>query len=242
MEKYTCLIVDDEQDAIDYLETLVAEECPTLKTVATATSSKEALKSYFKTLPDLIFLDIQIDEKNGFDILQELYHTKLKPHIIFVTAYNHYAIEAFKTNALDYLLKPVAPEELRNAVQKFMDYKAIENQQQRIEKFINQFPQKIRFNTRTGFILLHTNDILYCEADRNYTKVFTSLNTFEIVSGNLSEIEKKLNKKDFWRISRSVLANSRYLVEVDRKQKAAYLRYQGQSFQLPVSLKMIKML
>lgn len=241
-ELYTYMIVDDEPEAIDLLSALMKENCTDLKLVATAASSAEAKKQYFNTLPDLLFMDIQIDEQNGFEIINELYHKKLNPHIIFVTAFNQYAVEAFKTSAVDYLLKPVDENELKAAVEKFIKLKNTENQQAQIEKLINLFPQKIRFNTRTGFILLNSREILYCEADRNYTKIFTSREKYELVSVNLSTVEEKLPNGLFWRISRSCIVNSEHVISVDRKKKNCVLNDNFVKFELPASAKMLKRL
>ena len=241
-EHYTYMIVDDEPDAIDLLSVLIRENYTNLKLVATANSSADAKKMYFSNLPDLLFMDVQIDEKNGFDIIKDIYHKKLNPHIIFITAFNEYAIEAFKTNAVDYILKPVDANELNDAIEKFIRLKNSENQQNQIEKLINLLPQKIRFNTRTGFILVNTNEILYCEADRNYTKIFMSRENYELVSVNLATVEEKLPKGLFWRISRSCIVNSEHVISVDRKKKICVLNDNRGNFELPASAKMLKRL
>jgi len=242
MEQYTCMIVDDEQDAIDYLATLVEENCPQLKIVATATGSGEAVKKYFRKLPDLLFLDIEVDEKNGFEILKEIYREKLKPYTVFVTAFNKYAIDAFKANALDYLMKPCNPEDLKNAVQKFFSSKEKDLQYLSIRKLISGETQKIRFNTRTGFILLHPDEIIYCEADRNYTKIYTSPEKFELVSMNLAAVERKLNSVKFWRISRSILVNSEFIKRIDRIQNKCIVEKDDSLIELTGSKSLLKKL
>jgi two-component system, LytTR family, response regulator len=135
------MIVDDQPDAVDYMTTLIDENCPCLKVIATANSSATAKIRYLKFLPDLLFPDIEIDEQNGFGIIQDIYRENLSPYVIFVTAYNQYAIEAFKTKAIDYLLKPVDAEELKNAVARFIQLKDNENQAGRLKELIRQFPQ-----------------------------------------------------------------------------------------------------
>jgi two-component system, LytTR family, response regulator len=240
MEHYTCIIIDDEQDAIDCLATLIKENCQNLKIVATATSSEEAIKKYFQKLPDLLFLDIEVDEKNGFEILNEIYRDKLKPYTVFVAAFNRFAIDAFKANALDYLMKPCNPEDLKSAVQKFIYAKEKDLQYSRIQALLAGKKQKIRFNTRTGFILLGFDEILYCEADRNYTKIFLTPENYQIVSINLAEVEKKLSASGFWRISRSTLANPEFITEINRKQKKVVLNWQNLIINLVASSDMLK--
>jgi two-component system LytT family response regulator len=239
---YTCMVVDDEQDAIDYLLSLIHENCPFLKVVATANRSADAAKKYFKTFPDLVFLDIEVDEKNGFEIIQEIYNEKWKPHIIFVTAFNRYAIEAFKANALGYLLKPVQDDDLKQVMAHFLEIKETENYYENVLKFIAGYAGKIRFNTTTGFILLQSSEILYCEADHNYTKIFTAPEKFTLVTVNLAQVEEKLNMTDFYRISRAILINSRYLTSVHRRNKTCTLHWQEKDIVLPGSEDMIKKL
>ena len=120
-----------------------------------------------------------------------------------------------------------------------MDSKERDLQYEKILSLFN-YPSKIRFNTRTGFILLNADEIFYCEAERNYTKIHKTTGNNEIVSVNLSEVEKKLEGFDFWRVSRSFLANSNYIAEVDRKQKICKLNYNGNEVIIPASLKLVK--
>ena len=239
---FTCMIVDDEQDAVEYLATLIRESCPFLKIVATANSSEVAVRQYFKTRPDLVFMDIKVDRMNGFEIISEIYSEKYKPHFIFVTGYNRYAVDAFKTNALGYLLKPVDKGELINAVERFTVNKETELQQQKIWQFICDYSGKIRFNTTTGFILLHPEEILWCEADHNYTKIFISVEKPVLVSVNLAIVEEKLPSTGFQRISRSILINTRYLASVHRRNKTCTLHCHDREIVLPASAEMLKKL
>lgn len=241
-QSYTCMIVDDEPDAIDYLSVLIFENCPNLKIVAKTGNFKDAITGYKENMPELIFLDIQLGEKNGFDFIKEIYKLKQKPHIIFVTAFNQYAIDAFKANAVDYLLKPVDQDELINAVDKFRILRNNENHVIQVEQLINQLPQKIRFNTRTGFILLNTSEIMYCEADRNYTKIFTAPGNFELISHNLAYVSEKLPTGKFWRVSRSHLVNSDYVVSVDRKKKEVVIHWKIQDVVIKSSVEFLRKL
>lgn len=236
------MIVDDEQEAVDLLAILLKESFSNISIVATANSSDDAIKKAYRKHPDLIFLDIEIDKKNGFDIIEKLKQENHLPHIIFVTAYNKYAHDAFKTNAIDYLLKPIDAEDLKAAIQKFEHTKSTENQIAQIRDVLNQFPQKIRFNTRTGFILLNTSEIIYCKADRNYTKIFIAIDQFQLVSMNLASVEKKLPGFMFWRISRSLVVNSGFVSQIERKQKVCTLIFSQQKIELPASAEMLKQL
>ncbi len=234
-QQLTGMIIDDEPEAIEYLERLVCENCPGISIVSTAIASKLAVKNYFKFLPDLLFLDIHMDIKDGFGILSEIYAHHSPPYVIFVTAFEEYAIKAFKQDAVDYLLKPVAPEDLKNAVNKFIARKQKDAQADKINEFIGRYQRRIRFNTREGFILLDAKDMLYCEADRNYSKIYLTNGKYEIISMNLGSLEEKLPAFTFRRISKSYIINLEYLYKVDRKKKICSLINNGNSIVLPAS-------
>ncbi len=239
---FTCMIVDDEQDAVEYLSTLIRENCAFFQIVATSNSSADAVLQYYKFRPDLVFMDIEIDRMNGFDIINEISGEKQKTHFIFVTGYDRYAVEAFKTNTLGYLLKPVAREELVRVVDRFVQTRETEFQQESFWQFVRDYSGKIRFNTSTGFVLVNPVEILWCEADRNYTKIFISPDKPLLVSVNLAVVEEKLPSEGFQRISRSILINDRHLSSVHRRNKICTLLFKGQEILLQASADMLKKL
>ena len=240
--EFTCMIVDDEPDAVELLTTLIRENCPLIKIAATANGSDEAIKKYHKNHPDLLFMDIEVDRMNGFDIINEICRGKSSPQIIFVTGYNKYAVQAYKTHALGYVLNPVDKEDLIKAVDRFTSGREAELQQAKLWQFIRDYSGKIRFNTTTGFNLVHPGDILYCIADHNYTKVFTSPERFLLVSVNLAAVEEKLPSGGFQRISRSILINTNFLSSVHRRNKSCTLNWNGREIVLLASSEMLKKL
>lgn len=229
------MLVDDEQVAIDYLASFLAEHHPELEIVGSATSSAEALVKFNNTLPDLLFLDVQIDDRSGFDIIRDIYHAGSNPYVIFVTAFDRYAVEAFRQNALDYLLKPVTPADLGRAVQKFILTRTKDEPYESIRNFMEQSLKKIRFNTREGFILFSPDEILYCEASQNYTRIFTSPQHPEIISMNLGRIEEILAPPRFWRISKSHIVNTKYVTRIDRKRRECILSSGDIKLHLPLA-------
>ena len=234
------MLVDDEQVAIDYLGSLLAEHHPGLEVVGSAVSSAEALEKYHNTLPELLFLDVQIDDKSGFEILSEIHKKGKDPYVIFVTAWDSYAVEAFRQNALDYLLKPVTPVDLKRAVQKFIISREKDEPYRSIRNFMEQAQKKIRFNTREGFILFSPDEILCCEASQNYTKIITINDHSEIISMNLGKIEEILTPPVFWRISKSHVVNTKYLTKVDRKRRECILSYGETKLRLPLVKERLK--
>ncbi len=233
--QHTAMVIDDEPEAIEFLQDLIRENCPELNIISSSLTSKIAVKNYFKYLPELLFLDIHMDSKDGFGILNEIYVHHSTPYVIFVTAFEEYAIKAFKQDAIDYLLKPVDPDDLKHAVSKFISRREKDSQADKINAFIGRYQRRVRFNTREGFILLDAKDILYCEADRNYSKIYLTSGKQEIVSMNLGGLEEKLPAFNFKRISKSYIINIEYLYKVDRKKKICSLINNGNSIVLPAS-------
>ena len=217
---------------------LLNELFPELDVCATAQTSDEAIRLTFRKHPDLIFLDIKIDHKNGFDIVKELQKEEHLPYIIFVTAHNEFAINAFHSNALDYLLKPVDKNDLRRAVEKFIVQKNKDINQESIFNLLTKYQPKIRFNTRQGYILVSPEEIVYCESDGNYSNLHMNDKSKKIVSYNLRNLYKLLPGNLFKRISRYNVINENYLAEVDRGKKICKLNINKESISLSYSPKM----
>ncbi len=229
---YTVMIVDDEPDARELLGTLVSEH-QDIRVVATASGASEALPLITRIRPDLLFLDIQMPAKNGFELVSELRSLEITTPVIFVTAYDEFAIQAIKASALDYLMKPVDPFELAKAIQRFRNQELKERYQQKLEALLNavhpsiQSGAKLRFNNRSGYILIHPDDILYLEADANYTHIYLREHHKETISNNLGLVEKSLPVNTFQRISRSLIINTTWLQRVDRINHQCFLNCEG---------------
>jgi len=227
------LIVDDEEGARDILERLLMK-VPDVEIIGKASSADEALELILSGKPDIIFLDIQMPEKSGFDLIDYLNRYLLQTHVVFVTAHAEHAIHALKVAAFDYLLKPVMLSELRDTVLRFR----ASQQQAGNRKPMTPAPshqQKIKFNTRTGYLLVNPEDILYCEADVNYTVFYFGKGSREVVTLNLGRIEELLASYPFYRISRSMLINRNHLSKADRQKKQCVLVKEGEAVILEIS-------
>ncbi|MCD4773814.1 MAG: LytTR family DNA-binding domain-containing protein, partial [Bacteroidales bacterium] len=197
------LIVDDEQEARDLLENLLSD-FQEIKIVSKESNVDSAVKTIIDKTPDIIFLDIEMPGKNGFDLVYEINNFNIKTTIIFVTAYNKYAIKAFKYAAFDYFLKPVDPDVIQQTLNRYKLEKQNYNLADKIEKlkcFLQ--PEKIKFNTKTGFLLLNPEDIVYCEAEGNYTSMYLTNGKKEFLTKQLGQIETILPDNPFFKISRS---------------------------------------
>jgi two-component system, LytTR family, response regulator len=237
-EKMTirALIVDDEEGARDILEHLLLG-IPDVEIAGKASSTDEALEMVISCLPDLVFLDVHMPEKNGFQLIDYLQKYMLNTHVVFVTAHSEYAINAMKVSAFDYLLKPVLMSELHETILRF---KAAKRQTIPV---VNPEPKtgsparqsKIKFNNRTGYILVSPEEIIYCQADVNYTTFFFGKENREVVTVNLGRVEEILAGYPFYRISRSILINQQYLSKADRQKKQCVLEKGNERIILEIS-------
>ena len=239
----TAFIVDDEPDARQALEMLLQKEFPQIEIAAQTDNAQNALELIMDKSPDLLFLDIQMPGKDGFWLADKISKLKYKPCIIFVTAYDEYAIEAIKYAAFDFLTKPVIPEVLRETISRFNESKAENNHNQkfdRLNEFLNR--NKIKFITLEGFVLIDYSNIIYCEADGNYTNIHLVDGKKEIVSLQLGVIEKKLSDFSFIRVNRSLLININYIQKFNRLKRTVSLSDGLQKYEFKVSSSGVKRL
>lgn len=217
-ENISILIVDDEPEARDLL-TILLDRIEGVNLAGEAANVDEALLMVEEREPDLILLDIQMPGKSGFELVSKLYEMRKDTGYIFVTAHDEYAIRAIGASAFDYLLKPVDPEELARAIERFRVEWKQKVLNERIDALLSGLGigKRLKLNTRTGFMVIDPGDIIYCMADGNYTEIVMANERHEIISSNLGSMVKELDDADFFRISRSALINLRYLTHVDNK-------------------------
>jgi DNA-binding LytR/AlgR family response regulator len=199
------LLIEDELPAARQLSKLLQAKRPTANILENLDSVESAVR-WLRTFPapDLIFMDIQIADGLSFDIFQQVH---VASPVVFTTAFDHYAVQAFRVNAVDYLLKPVAPEDLENALQK------VESQRQNtppdwaaLTRFFQPVAYKERFLVKTGqhFSFLQTSDIAYFRSADGLTQAYTMTGKKHFVDHSLEELETLLPPHDFFRISRSI--------------------------------------
>ena len=245
MEDYLkILIVDDEPEARELLNYML-QGVEGLDVVALAGHVDEGLQHLKKERPDLVFLDIQMPDKDGFHFIEQVHENDYHPGIIFVTAYEHYAIQAIRNSVFDYILKPVHQEELEGAIERFRE-KGSKVQERDLQKLVNALrggsPTRIKLNTRSGYVLIDPLEIVYCKADGNYTHIQLTRGSCEVTTQNLGAIEEILNGNSFFRASRSYLLNLRYISRVDRKSSHCLLEYPGNSWSIKIPAQKIRLL
>lgn len=234
------IIIDDEEDGRDIMQALL-EKIPEVQLMAVCDGADSGLESILQLKPDLVFLDIQMPKKNGIDVVKELHNHQIKTTFVFVTAYDKYAIQAIKLAAFDFLLKPVDPDELHEVIRKFQSEKIHEGFDYKIEALVKQLnhEDRIRLNTRTGFILVDPSEIIYIQADGNYSEIIFSKTHKELVTQNIGALIELLSTRKFLRASRSEIINLSYLRKFDRKNKECVLEGNGEAYKVHISRNMM---
>ncbi|MEL6559678.1 MAG: LytTR family DNA-binding domain-containing protein [Bacteroidota bacterium] len=210
-ERIKAAILDDEKPGIEMLQWNLEQYCPSIEVTDTFNDPVKALSTLKTKPPKILFLDIEMPAMNGFEFLKRF--DELPFHVVFVTAYDQFAIRAFKVSAFDYLLKPIDKDDLIRCVNNFQkDLKKKEKSHQ-IELLMNAIEnpaknlEKIALTTLEGLEFVKVDDIIRCEADDNYTNVFLSGDHKILVSKTLKEIESVLKPHAFSRVHYSHLVN-----------------------------------
>lgn len=222
------IIVDDERLAREGLKGML-KEFTDLQIVAEAADVDEALELIDRHKPQLLFLDINMPEKNGFDLLEELIET---PVVVFTTAYNEFAIKAFEKNAIDYLLKPISADRLREAVQKAR--KQIEDIRVQAQRDVLQPDEKvfIRDGDRCWFIKLE--DIRLIESAGNYAKIH--FDRYQpLIHRTLNSLDERLSNKLFFRANRQQIINLNYIDKIEPFFNSGFLMYLKDGTKVEVS-------
>ncbi len=239
----TAVIIEDEKKFLSAFKAIIAKVCPHVKLLGDCGSVKEAKQLIAVLKPDIVFLDIQLSDGNAFDLLRSLEIDFEKNafnelRIIFTTAYNQFAIQAFRFSAVDYLLKPIIADELKEAVQKAELLKnALGNPNQYRVLLENvstpDSEKKICLSTLTEMRVCEVNDILRCESEHNYTTFYFVKDKPLMVSKTLKEYEDLLKEYGFERVHQSHLVNLKHVKSYIKKDSGFILMKDGS--EIPIS-------
>ncbi len=236
------LIVDDEEQSRVALRHLLRRCCPQLEVVAEAGGKLQAQEEIVRRQPELVFLDVEMPDGSGFDLLKDLPRANFA--LIFVTAHEHYALRAIKCSALDYLLKPVLAEDLRTAIARVdVRYDGSSRAALLREQLLEEQPDRIALPTHDGFEIVRIAEIVRAQACSNYTIIVMSGGIEITVPKTLGEYEKLLGDQNFVRVHRSHLLNVRHVrryrrgrggcvtmsdgmeIEISQHKKECFLQY-----------------
>lgn len=205
------IIIDDEQHCINRLETLLNGHPQQVHVMGAFNTLEEGLQAVRRLKPELVFLDVELHDKTGFDLLQQL--GEIDFEVIFTTAYDKYAVQAFRFSALDFLLKPLTEEDLQAALLKVQQRTLHHEKMERMETLLHNLrntpdtAKRICVPVVNGLVVLQVSDIIRCQSDVNYTTIFLKDNQKLIVAKTLKEFEEMLTDLNFYRVHNSHLVN-----------------------------------
>jgi two-component system, LytTR family, response regulator len=230
-DKKKIIICDDEDDARLLIQQYIADY-PQLEIIKECSNGPEAVEYINSLEPDLIFLDIQMPGLSGFQVLQKIVHI---PQIIFSTAFDKYALKAFDNDAADYLLKPYTKERFKQAVNKVLvqnssNLSGIKRLSDTLQAGYSPYPEKVLVENGSRMIAVDVNDILWIEADGDYTRLHTA-QKFYLSNYGISILQQKLNPALFIRIHRSTIVNTNIIKEVYRDINGYYAVLQNGNIQ-----------
>lgn len=215
------IIVDDEKQPREAIKNILSIKNSGVEIIAEAENVKSAIEIIKTKLPEIVFLDIELQDGTGFDILKSFDNISFK--VIFVTGYKDFAIEAFKFSALDYILKPVNSEELLNAIKKAEEQIELQNQSFKFDALFSNFQniakenKKIVLKTQESIHLVNLHNIIRCQSDNTYITFFLNDGKKILVTNSMKEYEEMLSPYGFYRVHQSHLINLNCISKFEKK-------------------------
>ncbi len=210
------ILIDDERNSLEMLEWLLKTYCPEVHILAMCQSGEEGIQAIRQFSPQVVFMDIEMPKMNGFEMLEQIKDIRFE--IVFTTAYDTFAVKAFRYAALNYLLKPIDADDLKATVNRLLDKNSSPSKEQMDLMFQSlvsrQAPvERIALSTIDGLVFVQTAKITYCKADSNYTQVMLDDGTSHLVARTLKDLDETLTGKDFFRVHNSFLVNINHIVK-----------------------------
>lgn len=231
--KLRAVIVEDETESLNLLQNLLMAN-GIAEVVACTSDPAEAVNLINSSDPDIVFLDIKMPGKNGFEILDELNKKRIvDPYIVFTTAFDEFAIKAFEYAAFDYLLKPVEPGRLNETLIRCIS--SVKGTRLMKADVLLGIQKKLIFRNVSGVIFIDPDEVIYIEAEGNYSLFHMSGNRTETVTVLIGKIENLLRSDNFFRISRSFIINLDYLKKVNTRQSLCILVKNGSEFRCSIA-------
>ncbi|NTW32011.1 MAG: response regulator transcription factor [Bacteroidetes bacterium] len=243
----TAIIIDDQKDCRELLKKDIASFCLDINVIGEAGGVKTGIVSIYEHHPELVFLDVNMNDGTGFDLLEIIAKEKggienINFKIIFTTAYEEFAVKAFKYSAIDYLLKPIIPDDLINAVEKIKTISNLFDSQKKLGVLYDNLKntsrtKKIVFSTLDSFCVYNIDEIIRCEAQSNYTKFYFSDGKNILVSKTMKEYEDLLTCHDFERVHLSHIINLNFVKKIIKSEGGQIIMSDNSSVPLSSSRK-----
>ncbi|MEM7104679.1 MAG: LytTR family DNA-binding domain-containing protein [Bacteroidota bacterium] len=237
-----CVIIDDEKNSVASLQELIVQFCDQTEVVGTANDVQEGVKVIRKYNPDIVFLDIEMPMENGFRLLD--YFDSPTFEVIFTTAYDQYAIQAFKVSALDYLLKPIYLKDLKNSLDKARQkrdqsdsYFALQERYFTLkENLVNPW-SRIALPSTEGYEFVATKDIIFCQSDSNYSHVYLVNGKKIMLSKTLKKVHESLDPQIFLRVHNSFVVNKSHIAKFTKTKTPVITMSDGTNINISASYK-----
>jgi two-component system, LytTR family, response regulator len=224
--KISAVIIDDEQDSINLLQ-MYLRHFPNINVTGTETNAIKGLELVDETLPELVFLDIDMPGMNGLQVADKIHSDNFYSEIVFTTAHQYYAFDALNIEPLDFLTKPFCIEDLGVVLQKF----EIKNEKKKLERKLDRFihsqnsSHQIKLPANHGVLMVETKDIVVIKSNANKCILHLQDGTTEIINKNLNKLIEILNLPSLFKLNRSTYANLNYLNRIDKKTNKCFLSF-----------------
>ena len=234
------VIIEDENKSLDLLKDLI-ETNDDIRVSGYTSNSEEALELILKFKPDIVFLDINMPGKNGFEILDQLTVSVTNhPFIVFTTAYDEYAVKAFEYAAFDYLLKPIDPDRLEDTIKRCLAMKSAGTMQK--TEALRDVLKKLIYRSVSGIVIIDPAEIVYIAAAGNYSDFWLTDGRKETITLSIGKIEGQIDPEIFFRSGRTFIINLNYLKKINSKKHECILHCNGLNFKCNISHDKIKLL
>lgn len=241
-DKFKVLIVDDELEARRLLRSIL-EEIPNVAIVAEADNAESALFELVRHYPNLIFLDMNMPGETGMELIDLINARHIDVPVAIVSGHEKFALQALRNGVYDFILKPVARDELRKIVEKHRRLKRRDLPSRLMELLQSiQEDRKIKINSKYRHILLQPAQIVYCKSDNGYTDIYMSNGKTETVSSSLTQIISRIDSANFHKLGRSLIINLDFLRAVDKTANVCTFKKESNEWQIQTSRKAIKKL
>ena len=227
------VIIEDEEESLLLLHNLILRD-GRAEVAGSASDPSQAIDLIISLEPEIVFLDIKMPGKSGFDILDDLRKIRsVQPYVVFTTAFNEFAIKAFEYAAFDYLLKPIEPKRLAETISRGIEARH-SGFRQKSDILLSTF-RKLMFRNQSGILFIDQDEIIYVEASGNYSIFHLGNNKTETITMILGKVEDQLPEQNFFRISRSFIINLSFIKRLNTKQMNCTLAKNGVEFKCEIS-------
>jgi two-component system LytT family response regulator len=235
-ETISAIIIDDEQESIHLLE-MYLRQFAFIKVSATETNAVTGLQLVRETLPELVFLDIDMPDMNGLQVANHIHSDNFYSEIIFTTAHQQYAYEALDIKPLDFLTKPFSIDDLEKVIKKYQEKVEKRKYEVKLDRFIQSQTNspKIKFPSTQGLLITEMKDIVMLKAKSNNCNIYLADGTYETITRNLYIVIRMLNSPTFFQINRSICINLNYLQRVDKRNQKCILAFNGTIQEVEIS-------